>query len=341
MTGQPYREDANDPHALRLKADQLALEDHTSTSAQPTHRIIATHLWTMLRNLGFTEGRVLAVGEDAATFIGLPHTDGSWSLSVVADITDAHTPGTPFPVQLRLPKANDRFDVFIASLPYNDVRLQDHQHVVARRAVQGQLALTLYRLTRPGGYTILLASHDLMDQPFPEARRHLHLVADLLGAVRLPAGAHRRLPGLDSPTDLLVLRHRPDGESSRSQDFEHTTTIHVDDRDVEINTYFENNIGQVLGTVRADPIAWGPAAVTVSSTPDRLDRDLAQALSNVTAEVLRAGLAYTPDTAIVEPSGRPSASPSASATVRQRTRRHTPTPAVPTATPGSSGEDDT
>ncbi|WP_193311424.1 hypothetical protein [Georgenia satyanarayanai] len=296
MTGAPYRDDANDPHALRLEADHLALQDHSTTSAQPAHRIIATHLWTMLRDLGFTEGRVLALGDDAATFIGLPHTDGSSPASVVADITDTHTPSTQFLVQLRPPKAHDRFDVVMASLPYNDVRLQHPGHVIVRRTVQAQLALTLATLTRSGGYTILLASHDLMDQPFPEARRHLHLVADLLGAVRLPAGAHRRLPGLDSPTDLLVLRHRPDGQSTRSQDFENTTTIHVDDRDVEINTYFENNIGQVLGTVGADPLAWGPAAVTVSSTPDRLDRDLAQALSNVTAEALRAGLADTPDT---------------------------------------------
>ena len=77
MTGEPYRDDASDPHALRLEADHIALQDHTSTSAQHAHRIIATHLWPMLRDLGFTQGRVLAVGEDAATFIGLPHTDGS------------------------------------------------------------------------------------------------------------------------------------------------------------------------------------------------------------------------------------------------------------------------
>ena len=82
MTGEPYRDDANDPHALRLEADHTALEDHTTTSAQLAHRIIATHLWTMLRDLGFTEGRVLAVGDDAATFIGLPHTDGSSPASV-------------------------------------------------------------------------------------------------------------------------------------------------------------------------------------------------------------------------------------------------------------------
>ncbi|PYF97338.1 hypothetical protein SAMN05216184_11547 [Georgenia satyanarayanai] len=316
MTGEAYRDDANDPHALRLEADHLALEDHTTTSAQPAHRIIATHLWTMLRDLGFTEGRVLALGDDAATFIGLPHTDGSSPASVVADITDTRTPSTQFLVQLRLPKAHDRFDVVIASLPYNDVRLQDPGHVIVRRTVQAQLALTLATLTRSGGYTILLASHDLMDQPFPEARRHLHPVADLLGAVRLPAGAHRRLPGLDSPTDLLVLRHRPDGESSRSQDFERTTTIHVDDRDVEINTYFENNISQVLGTVGADPLAWGPAAVTISSAPDRLGRDLAEALSNVTAEALRAGLAYTPDTIHRRPQRPPVGEP-----IRQRDRQ--------------------
>lgn len=123
---------------------------------------------------------------------------------------------------------------------------------------------------------------------------------------------------------MLVLRHRPDGESSRSQDFEHTTTIHVDDRDVEINTYFENNIGQVLGTVGADPLAWGPAAVTVSSTPDRLGRDLAQALSNVTAEALRAGLAYTPDATHRGPQR-----PSVGELIRQRDRQAAPPPPRP------------
>ncbi|UNX53350.1 hypothetical protein MF406_09995 [Georgenia sp. TF02-10] len=163
-----------------------------------------------------------------------------------------------------------------------------------------------------------------MDQPFPEARRHLHLVADLLGAVRLPAGAHRRLPGLDLPTDLLVLRHRPDGQSSRSQDFEHTTTIHVDDRDVEINTYFENNIGQVLGTVGADPLAWGPAAVTVSSTPDRLDRDLAEGLRNITAHGLRTGLAYAPDA--IRPGPQ---EPSVADLIRQRDSQAAATPPRP------------
>lgn len=324
MTSEPYRDDTHDPRALRLEADHVALDDHTSISAAPTYRIIASQLWTMLRNLGFTHGRALAVGDGAATLLGLPHTDDTSFLSLIADITAAHAPGSQFAVQLRVPKAHERFDVVIASLPYHDVRLQDPEHVLVRRAVQAELAVAMQRLTRPGGYTVLLASHDLMDHPFPEARRHLHLGSDLVGAVRLPAGALRQLPGLDLATDLLLLQRRPDGVSTRSQDFELTTTIHVDDRDVEINTYFDNHADQVLGTVGADPLAWGPAAVTVSSTPDRLGPDLAEALGNITTHALRTGLTYTPD-----PDGLMLQEPSVADLVRQRGRKASPAPPRP------------
>ncbi|WP_231581849.1 hypothetical protein [Cellulosimicrobium funkei] len=289
MSSEPH----DDIRALRREADHIALDDHVATSARPAHRVIANHPWTMLRDLGVEDARVLAVGEDAATLIGLPHTDGYTFRSLVADISPRHTPGVAFPVTERVPKMSDRYDVVIASLPYNDARLQDPAHVVLRRAAQAKLALLMQHLTRPGGYTVLLASHDLMDNPYPEARQQLHLGADLLGAVRLPAGTHRQLPGLDLTTDLLVLQRRSKDDASRSQDFERTTTVRLDGRDVEMNVYFDNNIDQVLGSLAAGPLAWGPAAVTVSSTPDRLDRDLAEALGNVTVQGRRLGLTYT------------------------------------------------
>src|SRR5690606_17832663 len=143
------RDDTRDPRALRREADHVALDDHATTSARPAHRIIATHLWTMLRHLGFTHGRVLAVGDGAATLLGLPNTDGTSLFSVVADVTTTRDPGSQLSTQVRAPKAHERFDVVISSMPYNDVRLQDPEHVVLRRAVQAQLAVTMQRLTRP------------------------------------------------------------------------------------------------------------------------------------------------------------------------------------------------
>ncbi|MFD6175549.1 MULTISPECIES: hypothetical protein [unclassified Isoptericola] len=291
MSTEPH-DDGRDLRDLRRQADEIALDDHVATSARPAYRIIATHLWAMLRGLKFDQGRVLAVGEDAATLLGLPHTDGHSFTSLVADITPDHAPGAETPAHETVPRIGDRYDVVIASLPYNDVRLQDPAHVVLRRAGQAKLAATLQHLTSPGGFTVLLASHDLMDNPYPRTRTQLHLGGDLLGAVRLPAGTHRQLPGLDLTTDLLVLRRRPEHADTRSEQFDRTISIRVDGRDLEVNTYFDNHVDQVLGTIGSDPLAWGPAAVTVTSTSDRLDHDLADAFANITTRGRRSGMTY-------------------------------------------------
>lgn len=82
MTVNPHHDDASDPRDQRREVDHVVLDDHVSTSARPAHAIIAIHLWTLLRAVGFAAGYVLAVGDGAATLIGLPHTDGTSSLSL-------------------------------------------------------------------------------------------------------------------------------------------------------------------------------------------------------------------------------------------------------------------
>ena len=42
----------------------------------------------------------------------------------------------------------------------------------------------------------------------PAARREMSELADLVGAVRLPSGTHRRVAGTDAITDLLIFRRR-------------------------------------------------------------------------------------------------------------------------------------
>jgi hypothetical protein len=54
----------------------------------------------------------------------------------------------------------------------------------------------------------VLTSQYTMDAQNPGARREMAKLADLVGAVRLPAGAHRRTAGTDVVTDLLILRRR-------------------------------------------------------------------------------------------------------------------------------------
>ena len=67
------------------------------------------------------------------------------------------------------------------------------------------------RLTRPGGLVAVLTSHYTMDAQNPGARREMNALADLVGAIRLPTGAHRRAAGTEVLTDLLIFRRREDG----------------------------------------------------------------------------------------------------------------------------------
>jgi hypothetical protein len=61
-------------------------------------------------------------------------------------------------------------------------------------------------LTRPGGVIGVISSAFTMDAQNPATRRGIHEKADLLGAVRLPTGAHRRAAGTDALTDVLIFR---------------------------------------------------------------------------------------------------------------------------------------
>lgn len=50
-----------------------------------------------------------------------------------------------------------------------------------------------------------------MDARNPAARREITGLADLMGALRLPGGAHQRAAGTGVVTDLLILRRRGPG----------------------------------------------------------------------------------------------------------------------------------
>ena len=74
----------------------------------------------------------------------------------------------------------------------------------------------------------MLTSRYTMDAVNPAARREIAGLADLVGAVRLPAGAHRRAAGTDAVTDLLILRRRdPDAPPAGAQ-WERTRHVDVD-----------------------------------------------------------------------------------------------------------------
>jgi hypothetical protein len=101
----------------------------------------------------------------------------------------------------------------IGNVPFADMRLHDPRHNPSRLSLHNHFIVKALSLVREGGLVAVLTSHYTMDAQNPAARREIHRLAGLLGAVRLPTGAHRRTAGTDARTDLLILwRRDPDGD---------------------------------------------------------------------------------------------------------------------------------
>ncbi len=119
-------------------------------------------------------------------------------------------------------------------------------------------------------------------------------MADLVGAVRLPSGAHRRAAGTDALTDLLILRRREPGVPPRDLAWETVTAASVDGTVIKTNTYFSDHPEHVLGELHVGSGMYDAETVYVQAedltqTASRL-RD---ALGDITSRAIERGDVFT------------------------------------------------
>ena len=99
-------------------------------------------------------------------------------------------------------------------MPFGKVVLHDRRHNPAGHSIHNHFIVKSLHLTRPGGLVAVLTSRYTMDARNPAARREIASLADLVGAIRLPGGAHQRAAGTGVVTDLLILRRREPGRAA-------------------------------------------------------------------------------------------------------------------------------
>ena len=157
---------------------------------------------------------MLEPGCGAGTFIGLA-PDGARMTGVELDPVTAGIAAAVYPeatiraesfATSRFP--DGRFDAVIGNVPFADIKLHDPRHNRGQLMMHNHFIVKSLALTRPGGLVMVLTSRYTMDAQNPAGRRAMQELADLVGAVRLPTGAHRRAAGTEAVTDLLVFRRR-------------------------------------------------------------------------------------------------------------------------------------
>src|SRR5690625_4189549 len=286
-----------------LTPDEWDAAARTTINAHYTDPMIVRQMWRAMTALGFDGGRVLEPGSGLGTFLGMAperaRMTGVELDPVTAAISRALYPhaevrGESF-ADTRLPEAS--FDAAIGNVPFSDVTLHDPVHNPTRQSMHNHFIVKSLRLTRPGGMVAALTSQYTMDAQTPGARREMAMLADLVGAVRLPAGAHRRTAGTDVVTDLLILRRREVGQPPADDLWETVTPISLDGQAAKINAYFDHHPEHVLGTLSIRQGMYGRPTVTVDGDLDRRETDLADVLDQITCAARRRNLAFTAPTA--------------------------------------------
>ena len=272
----------------------------TTINAHYTDPAFVREIWSTLQQLGFESGQVLEPGSGSGTFIGMAPA-GAQMVGVELDETTAAIAQSLYPqaeiraesfAQTRFPAGY--FDAAVGNVPFGEVKLHDTVHNTGNHSLHNHFIIKSLSLTRPGGLVAVLSSHYTLDAQNPAARREMNDLADLVGAVRLPTGAHRRAAGTEVVTDLLVFRRREAGQPPASQLWETVSAHQVDGKTVKINAYFDTRPQNILGElhvgtgmfggdtlhVKAEDLAFVPAA-------------LQAALAGVVADAHEAGMLMT------------------------------------------------
>ena len=284
-----------------LSEDEFDAARRTTINAHYTDAAIVEAMWDTMRELGFDGGRVLEPGSGAGTFIGMA-PENTQVTGVELDPVTAGIAAGLYPnatirnesfADTRLPEGV--FDAAIGNVPFANVTLHDPVNNQGRHSMHNHFILKALHLTRPGGLVATLTSSYTMDAANPLARQEMHDLADLVGAVRLPNGAHRRAAGTEALTDLLIFRRRPTDQSAEyARDAVWTSVAphQIDDETtIRLNDYFIEHPERVLGTLGVAQ-GEGGREQTVVRVDDltRVPAQLRQALEGIVAEARRESL---------------------------------------------------
>lgn len=286
-----------------LTESEYAEARRTTINAHYTDPAYVREIWSALERLGFDGGEVLEPGAGAGTFIGLAPESATMT-GVELDSTTAAIAAGLYPhatvraesfADTRLPR--NFFDATVGNVPFANVALHDPTHNAGSHSIHNHFIIKSLALTRPGGLVAVLTSHYTLDAQNPAARREMNAMADLVGAVRLPTGAHRRSAGTEALTDLLIFRKREPGTGPRSFVWETVAPRMVDGQMIKINNYFDERPDNILGELHVGQGMFGNETLSVRADLADVAPSLRDALTAITADAIEGGQVMTPRSA--------------------------------------------
>lgn len=253
-------------------------------------------MWSMAEKMGFNGGRVLEPAIGTGNFISLmPYglKQRSQVTGIDLDITTAAIAKQLFPesnvqnMPYQKSKTPDNFyDLVISNVPFsNDVKIADRRYNQFNPNLHDYYFLKMLDQVRPGGIVMAITSSGTMDKQSEVIRREIAKQAELMTSVRLPAGAFKDFAGTNVVTDIIVLRKRAEPLAMTPElDWIGLSEVKTSTKPVKVNSFYANNLRNVLGTIDykgGDPRF---AGMTVHSPGEAVLKKQLETLSDLVPE---------------------------------------------------------
>ena len=306
----------------------------TTVNAHYTDLGLVAPMWRTLRATGFNGGRVLEPGCGSGNFIGQAPADADMT-GIELDPTTAAIAALLYPdAHVRAESFADTrvrpgtWDAVIANVPFANVAIYDRTYNPDRRHfLHDHFLIKSVDALKPGAVMVALTSSWTLDKTDAGSRGRMHAAADLIGAVRLPAGSHRAAAGTDVVTDILVVRKRLPGEDPSDDawldvvpalDHDGAPVVGIGRggqpaQQQNINAYYAAHPEQVLGRLRSG----GYGGIHVAGDLDELPGQLSAALDRVVGHARALGR-ITLGGGYVEPDKEPAPAAQADANAHYR-----------------------
>lgn len=255
-----------------------------------TPPVVIKSIYTVLNNMGFTNGSILDPACGTGHFFGmLPDylRENSKLYGVEIDtvsgsIAQALYPNANIKVQgFENTNIPDNFiDVVVGNVPFGDFQVYDRAYNKQHLLIHDYFFVKALDKVRPGGIVAFITSTGTLDKHNTKVREKLAEKADLLGAVRLPNTTFKAAAGTDVTSDIIFLQKRTNPEIMREYPEWVYTVKH--DGDTEINSYFKSHPEMICGRLELKSSRFGGMDVVCVPNEDvSLGDELNRAIKNI------------------------------------------------------------
>lgn len=249
-----YLSERNQLKVLLSAEDYRAAKESVLTAYYTDPRIIQA-IYQKIEAMGFKGGTILDPSTGTGNFFSaMPKTirENSTLYGVELDpITgkiaqqlhpDANIEITGFE---KTPLNKNKFDLVISNIPFDNFKIEDTNYS-KKYSIHDYFIKKALDSVKEGGIVAVITSMSTMDKSDSSIRREYAEKADLLGAIRLPSNAFKKIAGTDVVTDILFFQKNSERELKYSPSWVFDGTD-PEIPEVIMNNYFVRHKEMVLG----------------------------------------------------------------------------------------------